>query len=42
MLGQDLGDNPAYSDATALVVNFVVNNHSNKTKNAQALAWEKE
>ncbi|XP_018008621.1 NPC intracellular cholesterol transporter 1 isoform X3 [Hyalella azteca] len=37
----DLGVNPAYHNATALVITFVVNNHLNKSDNAQALDWEK-
>lgn len=38
----DLGENPAYSNATALVVTFVVNNHNNKTLNLPAMEWEKK
>lgn len=37
----DLGVNPAYNDATALVITFVVNNHDNATLNGPAKAWEK-
>ena len=37
----DLGDKPAYSNATALVVTFVVNNHNHKNETLHAMSWEK-
>ena len=37
----DAGSGPQYSNATALIVTFVVNNHLDKEKNAKAEAWEK-
>ena len=39
---QVLGENPAYKDATALVITFVVNNHYNKNELEKAMAWEAE
>ncbi|KAK7086016.1 NPC intracellular cholesterol transporter 1, partial [Halocaridina rubra] len=37
---QVLGDDPAYKDATALVIVFIVNNFYDSEKNEKALAWE--
>ena len=35
------GEGPPYSNATALIVTFVVNNYLDEEKNAKAEAWEK-
>ncbi|XP_042228595.1 NPC intracellular cholesterol transporter 1-like [Homarus americanus] len=37
---QDLGANPPYKNATALVITLVVNNFYDKDKIAEAMAWE--
>ncbi|XP_068212553.1 NPC intracellular cholesterol transporter 1-like [Palaemon carinicauda] len=39
---QVLGKNPAYKNATALVITLVVNNYYNKSMVEKAMAWEKE
>ena len=32
---------PQYGNASALVITFIINNHLNKSLNANAMAWEK-
>ncbi|XP_066944874.1 NPC intracellular cholesterol transporter 1-like isoform X2 [Macrobrachium rosenbergii] len=39
---QVLGKDPAYKNATALVITLVVNNYYNKDKIEKAMVWEKE
>jgi len=36
----DLGKNPPYTNSTALIVTFPVNNHVNQSDNLPALDWE--
>lgn len=39
---QELGEDPKYKNATALVISFIVNNNYDKDKLKMAMAWEKE
>lgn len=39
---QELGEDPKYKNATALVISFIVNNNYDKDKIKMAMAWEKE
>jgi Niemann-Pick C1 protein len=39
--GEQLGQEPAYKDATSVIITFVVNNHYDKEQNREAMEWEK-